>query len=48
MKRVNRNVKSFLCVRERKNLETLNKIKEIVVLKHRIKNVTKNNLETLN
>ena len=34
VKRVNRNAKSFLCVRERKNLETLNKIKEIVVLKY--------------
>ena len=48
VKRVNRNAKSFLCVRERKNLETLNQIKEIVVLKHGIKNVTKSNLETLN
>ena len=34
VKRVNRNAKSFLCVRERKNLETLNQIKEIVVLNH--------------
>ena len=34
VKRMNGNAKSFLCVREKKNLETLNQIKEIVVLKH--------------
>ena len=34
MKKVNRNAKSFLCMREKKNLETLNQIKEIVVLKY--------------
>ena len=41
VKMVNKSAKSFLCVREKKNLETLNQIKEIVVLKHWIKNVTK-------
>ena len=34
VKRVNRNAKNFLCVKERKNLETLTQIKEIIVLKH--------------
>ena len=34
VKKVNRNVKSFLRERERNNLETLNQIKEIIVLKH--------------
>ena len=34
VKRVNGNAKSFLCVREMKNLETLNQMKQIVVLKH--------------
>ena len=41
VKWVNKNAKSFLCVREKKNLETSNQIKEIVVLKYWIKNVTK-------
>ena len=45
---VNGNTKSFLCVREKKSLETLNQMKQIVVLKHWIKNVTKSSLETLN
>ena len=44
---VNGNAKSFLCVREKKSLETLNQMKQIVVLKHWIKNVTKCSLETL-
>ena len=34
VKRVNRNAKSFLCVKERKNLKKLNQIKEIVALKY--------------
>ena len=34
MKRVNGNAKSFLCVWEIKSFETLNQIKQIVILKH--------------
>ena len=34
VKIVNEKSKSFLCVRERKSLEILNKMKQIVVLKH--------------
>ena len=45
---VNENGKSFLCVWEKKSLETLNQMKQIVVLKHWIKNVIKISLEILN
>ena len=45
---VNENGKSFLCVWEKKSLETLNQMKQIVVLKHWKKNITKSSLETLN
>ena len=38
---VNGNAKSFLCVREMKSLETLNQMKQIIVLKYWMKNVTK-------
>ena len=49
VKGVNGNArKKKLCVREKKSLETLNKIKQIIVLKHWIKNITKSILETLN
>ena len=48
VKRLNGNAKKILCVRERKSLETLKQMKQIVVLKHWIKNVTKSSLETLN
>ena len=41
VKMVNGNAKSFLCVWEMKSLETLNQMKQIVVLKHWINNVTK-------
>ena len=34
VKAVDGNAKSFLCVRERRSFETLNQIKQIVVLKH--------------
>ena len=34
VKMVNENAKSFLCVREKKSLETLNQMKQIIVLKH--------------
>ena len=34
VKRVNENAKSFWCVRDMKSLETLNQIKQIIVLKH--------------
>jgi len=34
MKSVNGNVNNFLCMRERKSLETLNQIKQIVILKY--------------
>ena len=34
VKIVNENSKSFLCVRERKSLEILNQMKQIVVLKY--------------
>ena len=45
---VNGNAKSFLCVRQKKSFETLNQMKQIIILKHWIKNVTKNSLEILN
>ena len=45
---VNENGKSFLCVWEKKSLETLNQMKQIVVLKHWKKKITKSSLETLN
>ena len=38
----------FLCLWDKESLEILNQIKQIVVLKHWIKNVTKSGLETLN
>ena len=47
VKIVNGNAKSFLCMWERKSLEILNQMKQIEVLKHWIKNVTKSSLETL-
>ena len=34
VKMVNGNAKSFLCVREKKSLETLNQMKQIIILKH--------------
>ena len=34
VKMVNKNAKSFLCLRESKSLETLNQMKQIVILKH--------------
>ena len=48
VKTMDENAKSFLCVRERRSFETVNQIKQTVVLKHWIKNVTKSSLETLN
>ena len=48
VKWMNENAKSSLYVRERKCLETLNQLKQIVALKHWIKNVTKRNLEISN
>ena len=48
VKRVNGNTKSFLWVGERKSLKTLKQMKQIIVLKHWIKNLTKNCLEILN
>ena len=48
VKWMNENAKSALYVRERKGLETLNQLKQIVALKHWIKNVTKSNLEISN
>ena len=48
VKWMNENAKSSLYVRERKGLETLNQLKQIVALKHWIKNVTKSNLEISN
>ena len=41
VKRVNGNANSFLCVWEKKSLEILNQMKQIVVLKYWINNVTK-------
>ena len=50
VKNVNGNAKSYFCMRERKSLEILNQIiiKQIIVLKHWIKHVTKSSLKTLN
>ena len=45
MKMINGNAKSFLCVWEIKCLKILNQIKQIVVLKHWINNVTKIDLK---
>ena len=39
VKIVNGNAKSFFCLWDKKSLEILNQIKQIVVLKHWIKNV---------
>ena len=41
VKKVNGNAKSFLCVWEAKSLEILNQMKQIVVWKHWINNITK-------
>ena len=48
VKRVNVNAKSLLCVRKMKSLETLNQMKQIVVLKHWMKKCNKSSLEILN
>ena len=50
VKVMNGNAKSFVCVWEMKSLEILNQIiiKQIIVLKHWIKHVTKSSLKTLN
>ena len=44
----NGNAKSFLCARERKSPETLNQMKQIIVLKHYWIKCKKSSFEILN